>query len=85
MDKETKTTTRIATDFNLRQDFGKFVKGLSANVTFSLDNSFLEELRGINNTGYIVKAKTYRSCYRNRYLLRNTPDATTNFDFYESY
>lgn len=80
---ESKTTTRIATDFNLRQDFGKLLKGLSANITFSLDNSFLEELRGINNTGYIVKEKWIDPLTGN-VTIKNTPDGTTNFDFYES-
>jgi len=79
---EHKTTTRIATDFNLRQDFGKLVKGLSANVTFSLDNTFLEEFRGINNTGYTVKEK-WINPVTGAVTVRNTPDATTNFDFYE--
>ncbi|MEO7975521.1 TonB-dependent receptor [Flavobacterium sp.] len=80
---ESKTTTRIATDFNLKQDFGKLLKGLSANITFSLDNSFLEEQRGINNTGYVVKEK-YIDPLTGIVTIRNTPDATTNFDFYEA-
>ena len=78
-----KTTTRIATDFNLKQDFGKLLKGLSANVTFSLDNSFLEESRGINNDGYVVKEK-YINPLTGVVTIRNTPDVTTNFDFYEA-
>jgi TonB-linked SusC/RagA family outer membrane protein len=80
---ELKTTTRIATDFNLRQDFGKLVKGLSANITFSLDNSFIEERRGINNDVYVVKEK-YIDPLTGIVTIRNTPDPTTNFDFYEA-
>jgi len=80
---ESKTTTRIATDFNLKQDLGKLLKGLSANITFSLDNSFLEELRGINNDAYVVKEKQIDPL-TGVVTIRNTPDATTNFDFYES-
>ncbi|WP_417941268.1 SusC/RagA family TonB-linked outer membrane protein [Flavobacterium sp. RS13.1] len=80
---ELKTTTRITTDFNLRQDFGKLLKGLSANITFSLDNSFFEEQRGINNNNYIVKEK-YIDPLTGIVTVRNTPDVTTNFDFYEA-
>ncbi|MBP6460680.1 MAG: SusC/RagA family TonB-linked outer membrane protein, partial [Crocinitomicaceae bacterium] len=80
---ESKTTTRIATDFNLRQDFSKYVKGLSANITFSLDNSFLEEFRGINNDAYNVKSK-WIDPVTGVITTPNVPDATTNFDFYET-
>lgn len=80
---ESKTTTRIATDFNLRQDLGKFVKGLSANITFSLDNTFLEEFRGIDNTGYAVKQK-WIDPVTGLVTTPTTQDGTTNFDFYET-
>lgn len=80
---ESKTTTRIATDFNLKQDLGKILKGLSANITFSLDNSFLEEFRGINNDNYVVKEK-YINPLTGAVTIRNAPDQTTNFDFYEA-
>lgn len=80
---ESKTTTRIATDFNLKQDLGKLLKGLSANITFSLDNSFLEEFRGINNDNYVVKEK-WIDPLTGAVTVRNTPDGTTNFDFYEA-
>ncbi len=79
---ESKTTTRIATDFNLRQDLGKILKGLSANITFSLDNTFLEEQRGINNDGYSIQSK-YIDPVTGIVTVANTPDGTTNFDFYE--
>lgn len=80
---ESKTTTRMTTDFNLRQDLGKLVKGLSANVTFSLDNTFLEEFRGIDNTGYAVKQK-YIDPVTGVPTIPNSLDGTTSFDFYES-
>ncbi|WP_281336465.1 SusC/RagA family TonB-linked outer membrane protein [Flavobacterium eburneipallidum] len=76
------TTTRIATDFNLRQDLGKILKGLSANVTFSLDNTFLEEQRGINNDSYSIQSK-YIDPVTGIPVFSQTPDVTTNFDFYE--
>lgn len=79
---ESKTTTRIATDFNLRQDLGKLLKGLSANVTFSLDNTFLEEFRGIDNSNYSVKQK-WIDPVTGVVKTPNTPDLNTNFDFYE--
>jgi TonB-linked SusC/RagA family outer membrane protein len=79
---EYKTTTRIATDFNLKQELDMVTKGLSVNATFSLDNSFLEEQRGINNANFTSKEK-YIDPVTGVVTSRNTPDGTTNFDFYE--
>lgn len=79
---ESKTTTRIQTDFNLKQDLDKILKGLSANITFSLDNTFLEEFRGINNNNYSVREK-WINPVTGGITTPNATDATTNFDFYE--
>lgn len=77
------TTTRITSDFNLKQDLGKFIKGLSANVTFSLDNTFLENQRGANNQNFTVYEK-WIDPLTGIPVLRNAPDGLTGFDFYES-
>ena len=44
------TTTRVNTDFTLKQDLGMLVKGLSVKGTLSLDNTFKTE-RGIYDNG----------------------------------
>ncbi|MDA3853188.1 MAG: SusC/RagA family TonB-linked outer membrane protein, partial [Bacteroidales bacterium] len=46
---ENQTTTKITSDFNLKQDLGFVTKGLSFEATYSYDNTFLEVDRGINN------------------------------------
>src|SRR5690606_4756368 len=43
------TTTRITTDFSLEQDLDMFVKGLSVRGSISLDNTFVEAGRGVND------------------------------------
>lgn len=44
-----KTTARITTDFTLEQNLDKILKGLKFSGTVSLDNTFLESNRGIND------------------------------------
>ena len=44
-----RTNTQITTDFVLIQDLGSILKGLSARGTLSLDNTFVENGRGIND------------------------------------
>ncbi|QEC46066.1 TonB-dependent receptor [Pseudobacter ginsenosidimutans] len=46
------TTTRITTDFTLRQDLGSILKGLAAKGTLSFDNSFVSQ-GGIYDNGNI--------------------------------
>jgi TonB-linked SusC/RagA family outer membrane protein len=46
------TTTRITTDFTLRQDLGAILKGLAAKGTLSFDNSFVSQ-GGIFDNGNI--------------------------------
>jgi len=43
------TTSRITTDFILEQSLGMFVKGLSIRGNLSIDNTFIENGRGIND------------------------------------
>jgi TonB-linked SusC/RagA family outer membrane protein len=78
---EYKTTTRIASDFTLNQDLGKLLKGLSAKLSVSLDNSFLETGRGINNGSAAAKQK-YIDPYTGKVSTPNTADGLTNFDYY---
>ena len=46
---EKQTTTRITTDFVLKQNLGFITKGLEFSARFSLDNTFKEAKRGIND------------------------------------
>lgn len=46
------TTTRITTDFTLKQDLGALVKGLAVKGTISFDNSFLSQ-GGIYDNGTV--------------------------------
>jgi len=46
---EKRTNTQINTDFILTQDLNMLTKGLSVRANISLDNTFVEEGRGIND------------------------------------
>jgi len=46
---EKRTTTQINTDFKLAQELDMITKGLNFAATFSMDNSFLEDRRGVND------------------------------------
>ena len=46
---EQKTTTQLNTDFSLKQDLDMLTKGLSVKATISMDNTFKENQRGIND------------------------------------
>ncbi|GGH15473.1 SusC/RagA family TonB-linked outer membrane protein [Sphingobacterium alkalisoli] len=46
---EKKTRNQLTTDFTLEQDLKIFLKGLNARANFSLDNTFQEIDRGIND------------------------------------
>jgi TonB-linked SusC/RagA family outer membrane protein len=48
--QNTRTTTRLTTDFVLEQKLDFFLKGLSAKASISWDNVFLEENRGVATT-----------------------------------
>ncbi|WP_242696042.1 SusC/RagA family TonB-linked outer membrane protein [Desertivirga brevis] len=54
---ELTTTNRITTDFALDQDLSKLVKGLNFKGTVSLDNTFIEAGRGINDANNGVQTK----------------------------
>jgi TonB-linked SusC/RagA family outer membrane protein len=46
---EKRTSTQLTTDFVLQQDLGMFVKGLDFRGSLSVDNSFREDGRGIDD------------------------------------
>jgi TonB-dependent SusC/RagA subfamily outer membrane receptor len=76
------TTTRITTDFSLDQNLDMFIKGLRFNGTVSMDNTFVESDRGINDLFNDTQRKwidpeTGTVVYKQAY------DGVTNFDFQE--
>jgi TonB-linked SusC/RagA family outer membrane protein len=46
---ENRTNTQLTTDFIIQQDLNMIIKGLSLRANYSLDNSFREIKRGIND------------------------------------
>ena len=54
---EKRTTTQLNTDFVLKQNLDVITKGLEAKVTYSMDNSFKETKRGINDQNNSVQRK----------------------------
>jgi len=76
------TTSRITTDFTLEQDLKFLAKGLDVRATISLDNTFVEGGRGINDANNNTQSKwidpntglpTYQTAF----------DGTNRFDFVE--
>lgn len=76
------TTSRITTDFTLEQDLNFLAKGLDVRATISLDNTFVEGGRGINDANNNTQSKwidpntglpTYQTAF----------DGTNRFDFVE--
>lgn len=76
------TTSRITTDFTLEQDLKFLTKGLNVRGTISLDNTFVEGGRGINDANNSTQSKwidpntglpTYQIAF----------DGTNRFDFVE--
>lgn len=47
---EKRTNTQITTDFILEQDLSMLLKGLSVKANFSMDNTFVEKERGIDDS-----------------------------------
>ncbi len=79
---ENTTTNRITTDFTLEQDLGMLVKGLNFRGTLSVDNTFVEGDRGINDLYNSAQYKwidpdTGEAHYK------ETFDSNTRFDFQE--
>lgn len=80
---EERTTTRINTDFTLEQDLGMLFKGLSVRGLFSLDNTFLERKRGVNDLNNKAQAK-YIDPKTGEVYYKQVTDNNTQFEFQES-
>lgn len=77
------TTSRITTDFTLDQDLGVILKGLNFKGTLSIDNTFIENQRGIDdrNNGTLSK---YIDPETGIVSYSQTKDAATELEWRES-
>jgi TonB-linked SusC/RagA family outer membrane protein len=77
------TTSRITTDFILDQNLGKLVKGLNFRGNVSLDNTFIENGRGVNdaNNGTLSR---YINPETGVITYSQTKDAATELEWRES-
>jgi len=80
---QTRTTSRITTDFVLDQNLNAITKGLSVKGTLSIDNTFLEAERGIDdrNNGTLSK---YIDPETGIVSYSQTKDAATELEWRES-
>ncbi len=77
------TTSRITTDFIVEQSLGMFVKGLSVRGNLSIDNTFVENGRGINDVNNPTRQK-YIDPQTGNVTYTPDKDANTQFSFKES-
>lgn len=76
------TTARITTDFTLEQDLDMLVKGLRAAGTVSLDNTFVESNRGVNDL-YNNTQRKWINPETGVATYQQAVDGITGFDFQE--
>lgn len=79
---EQRTTTQLTTDFILNQELGMFIKGLTFKANLSVDNSFLEYRRGINDLYNYVQRK-YINPINGQVSYERPTDTGTQLDFTE--
>ncbi len=77
------TTSRITTDFTLDQNLEAILKGLSAKGTISIDNTFIENARGINDTNNGTLSR-YINPETGVVTYSQTKDAATELEWRES-
>jgi len=76
------TTARITTDFTLDQELDMITKGLRFTGTISLDNTFVESDRGINDL-YNDTQRKWINPETGAVTYRQAIDGITGFDFQE--
>lgn len=79
---EKRTTTQITSDFVLNQNLNMLTKGLSIKANLSLDNTFVETARGINDLYNYVQRK-YINPLNGAVTWERTIDTGTQFDYFE--
>jgi TonB-linked SusC/RagA family outer membrane protein len=80
---EKRTTTQLTTDYILQQQLGMLTKGLSFRSSLSLDNTFLERLRGINDQ-YNYAQRKYVNPSTGIVSYEQPRNTGTQFDFTEA-
>lgn len=76
------TTTRITTDFSVEQNLDMLLDGLKLNATLSMDNTFVESDRGVNDLFHDVQRK-WVDPETGNVFYKSAFDGVTNFDFQE--
>lgn len=76
------TTARINTDFSLEQDLSMLVDGLRFNGSISLDNTFVESNRGINDL-YNDTQRKWINPETGAVTYKQAIDGISGFDFQE--
>ncbi len=77
------TTSRITTDFTVDQNLGAILKGLNFKGTLSIDNTFIENGRGVNDTNNGTLSK-YINPETGIVTYSQTKDAATELEWRES-
>lgn len=77
------TTSRITTDFTLDQNLGSLIKGLNFKGSLSIDNTFVESQRGINDTNNGVQRK-WINPETGSTIFKEDKDINTQLEYTES-
>ncbi|EHQ24466.1 SusC/RagA family TonB-linked outer membrane protein [Mucilaginibacter paludis] len=80
---EKRTTTQLTTDFILQQQLSMVTKGLSFRGSLSLDNTFVETGRGINDQNHPAQRK-YINPSTGQVTYEQLKNTGTQFDFTEA-
>ncbi len=76
------TTTRLTTDFTLEQNLDRIIQGLRLSGTLSMDNTYVESNRGINDLFNDTQRK-WIDPQTGLVIYKQAFDGVTNFDFQE--
>ena len=77
--KEKRTTTKMTTDFILEQDLTMLTKGLRFKANFSMDYTFVENNRGLNDM-YNDAQRLWVNSDTGEYVYKFDPDTGTGLD-----
>lgn len=75
-----RTTTQLTSDFIITQELDMITKGLSARANYSLDNTFLERDRGVNDN-FNGPQRKWIDPENGNIVLEYAPDAGTQLDY----
>ncbi len=75
-----RTNTQLTSDFIITQELDMITKGLSARANYSLDNTFLERDRGVNDN-FNGPQRKWIDPENGNVVLEYAPDAGTQLDY----